>query len=90
MDHSGGAAQDDEGAYEKDSEFLAAVEETFGEEPVVLRGTLENTRAARRNFAKSLRSLVSKHRFAANEPLNLVAHSHGGNAVKEYTQLEGV
>lgn len=32
---------------------------------------------------------VGNHEFAEGEALTIIAHSHGGNAVKEYTKMEG-
>lgn len=33
--------------------------------------------------------MIGKHKFDEGEKLNIVAHSHGGNVVKEYSQMEG-
>ena len=82
-------ADDEDNTYVAGSDFLNEVENTFGEVPVVLPGELQNTRQSRRQVGIDLYNRVSRHSFKDGEPLNIVAHSHGGNAVKEYTKLDG-
>ena len=48
----------------------------------------DNSASARKVAAQELMTKISKN-LKPGEPLNVVAHSHGGNVVKEYTQLPG-
>jgi RHS repeat-associated protein len=72
----------------KGTPFNQAVSERFGEEAVVFRWSGGNTTNARAQAASVLNSFIHSH-LHGNEPLNIVAHSHGGNVVKAYTQLSG-
>lgn len=45
-----------------------------------------NTDTARHAAAEQLRSIIAHHKFAPGERLNLVGHSHGGNAIGFATQ----
>jgi RHS repeat-associated protein len=71
------------------SAFNAAVSRTFGEQAVAFSWSGENNVAARAEAARQLWVLVKGHHFVEGESLNMVAHSHGGNVVKAYTQLAG-
>jgi len=79
------------GTRTKDSEldqgFLEAIGRSFGETVEVLPGRLPNNDAGRQEFAGALNKMISAHPFADGEPLNIVAHSHGGNVVKIYSNL---
>ncbi|MFC1659686.1 hypothetical protein ACFL0U_03915, partial [Pseudomonadota bacterium] len=46
-----------------------------------------NTQEDRAEATYDLLNLVNNYDFKEDEPLNLVAHSHGGNVVKEFTNL---
>ena len=45
-----------------------------------------NYKQARFNGASGLANYINNYKFAEGEKLNIVAHSHGGNVVKEMTQ----
>jgi len=71
----------------QNSAFRAQVEKTFGETAVLLPNNfMGNSVQARSAAAKQLISIIAAHKFAPGEKLNIVAHSHGGNAVAEATQ----
>jgi RHS repeat-associated protein len=66
--------------------FKKQVEKTFGEKAIVLdNGGMGNTKNARTEAARKINEIIKNHEFAEGEKLNIVAHSHGGNAVKEAT-----
>ena len=69
--------------------FNKAVSATFKETAVVFNWGGANTVAARNAGAAALSEMVSRHKFAPGEKLNIVAHSHGGNVVKAYTNVTG-
>jgi hypothetical protein len=71
------------------SGFNKAVSATFKETAVAFNWSGDNTIAARTAGATALAAMISKHKFAPGEKLNIVAHSHGGNVVKTYTGLSG-
>ena len=71
----------------EDSEFRKRVEKSFGEKAVVVNNAgMKNDKAARTATAKMIQDLVKNHNFAEGEQLNIVAHSHGGNAAFEATK----
>ncbi|MBI5085835.1 MAG: RHS repeat-associated core domain-containing protein [Acidobacteria bacterium] len=71
----------------EDSEFRKRVEKSFGEKAIVLPNSgMKNDKAARSAAAKMIVELVKQHTFADGEKLNIIAHSHGGNAVFEATK----
>lgn len=70
------------------SEFNKAVSRTFGETALAFQWSGSNRRGPREKAALELRAFVEAH-HVEGEALNIVAHSHGGNIVKEYTTLPG-
>lgn len=70
-----------------DTPFNAAMANYFGEDVYVLewRGQTYERESAMQSLLNAVRS----HDFAEGERLNIVAHSHGGNIVKDYTWQEG-
>jgi hypothetical protein len=70
-----------------DPEFRKDVEETFGEKLINFEWTGGNTKEARSEAALKLYELFKNYEFAPNEKLNLIAFSHGGNVLKEFTSL---
>jgi RHS repeat-associated protein len=71
----------------KQSKLVQQVSKAFGERAVVLNNSnMANTPQGRAAAAKAILSLVANHKFAEGENLNIVAHSHGGNAVFSATQ----
>ena len=48
----------------------------------------ENTIEARNEAAKKIKSYIENYEFAEGEQLNLIGFSHGGNVVKEVTNLD--
>jgi len=70
-----------EDAWNANADFVKQVGRTFGETPIILGKDVwsgDNTDSARRNAAKALVDLINRKR-RAGEPVNVVAHSHGGN-----------
>jgi RHS repeat-associated protein len=67
--------------------FNKAVSDTFGERALPFDWSGGNSRRARTEAARSLAAFVANRQ--PGEPLNIVAFSHGGNVLKEYTNLEG-
>ncbi len=74
---------------QQDAAFNRVVGETFGESAVPHDWSGGNSPAARTEAAAGLKAMIDAHEFGEGESLNIVAHSHGGNVVKEYTQLQG-
>jgi RHS repeat-associated protein len=74
--------------HKKGTVFNKAVSQRFGEQAVTFRWSGDNTKVGRAEAAKQLQAFIDKHR-KSGEPLNIVAHSHGGNVVKAYTQSKG-
>jgi RHS repeat-associated protein len=74
--------------HEPGTPFNQAVSQRFGEDAKVFRWSGDNNKSGRAEAAKQLREFIAKNR-KPGEPLNIVAHSHGGNVVKAYTQLDG-
>ena len=71
-----------------DPQFLKTVGNTFGEKVVQLDWAPgELSVKARSGAAHKLNSLVKNHVFTPGEELNMIGHSHGGNVLKEFTQL---
>ncbi len=76
--------------------FNQAVSESFGEKAELLTmknednstKALENTPESREEFAQLLNKRISGHKFRPGEKLNIIAHSHGGNVVKAYTNMD--
>ncbi len=68
-------------------DFIANVENTFGEEPKILSWSGGNSRSARSEGASMLVDLIDNHPFTADEKLNLIGHSHGGNIAIEASHL---
>jgi RHS repeat-associated protein len=69
--------------------FNTAVSTTFGEQAQVFEWSGSNKTGARASAAEGLKQMIDAHTFEEGESLNIVAHSHGGNVVKAYSQLEG-
>jgi len=69
--------------------FNTAVSATFGEQAQVFEWSGNNKTGARASAAEGLQQMIDAHTFGEGESLNIVAHSHGGNVVKAYSQLEG-
>ncbi|MEO8660106.1 MAG: RHS repeat-associated core domain-containing protein [Bryobacteraceae bacterium] len=71
----------------RQSKFVQSVSKTFGEQAVVLNNpNMANTPQGRAAAANAIKALVANHKFGEGEKLNIVAHSHGGNAVFAATQ----
>ncbi len=70
-----------------DPKLRNAVEQTFNEELTDFEWTGGNTQEARTQAAHNLNEIISNHEFAPGEQLNLVGFSHGGNDLKEFTQI---
>ena len=66
------------------AEFQKAVSATFREPAVLFNWSGGNSKKARAAAAQGLAVFI-KQNLKAGEKLNIVAHSHGGNVVKEYT-----
>ena len=67
---------------------LKTMEETCGEEVIEFSWSGGNTREARKEAAlKLLKEEIQDKPLKEGEPLNFVEHSHGGNVLKEFTQL---
>ena len=63
------------------------MEKTFGEKAIVLDNhKMGNDKKSRTEAAKMINDIIKNHEFAEGEKLNIVAHSHGGNAVFEATK----
>jgi len=73
---------------QQNAPFQKSVSKTFGENAVAFNWSGNNNRADRTAAAKALAKFIAQHEFKSGEKLNIVAHSHGGNVVKEYTQLK--
>lgn len=65
--------------WQNEQGFLGRIQSTFGEKPTVLNWSGGDNRWERAAAAGQLFSLVNNHEFKANEKLNIVGHSHGGN-----------
>ncbi len=74
---------------QQNTPFNKAVTKTFVEQAIVRpwSGGLSDT--ARTAGAKSLYNYIKAYSFKPGEKLNIIAHSHGGNVVKEYSQMKG-
>jgi len=80
-----------------DPAFIKAVGNTFNEDVVQFDwsgkgGTAngsgaENSSEARSTAAIRLAQFVEGYQFKEGEPLNIIAHSHGGNVIKDFTQF---
>ena len=70
-----------------DQKFRIDVEETFDEKLTEFEWSGGNTKEARSEAADNLNNIISLHQFKPGEKLNLVGFSHGGNIIKEFTQL---
>jgi RHS repeat-associated protein len=68
------------------SDFNTSVSNTFGDKAVSFNWTGGNNDSAREDAALALAVFI-QGRLGDNEALNIVAHSHGGNVVKLYSQL---
>ena len=66
---------------------LFAYAEALGVPVVFFEWLGGNTDAARMEAAERLRALIAEHEFAPDEPLNVIAHSHGGNVVLAASHL---
>jgi len=63
------------------SDLKVQVEKTFGEQATVLNNNgMDNTDEARKAAAEDIKNIINNHDFKEGETLNIVAHSHGGNA----------
>ncbi len=71
--------------YAQGSDLMKSIQNTFGEEPIVTKTQLPNSRAARWARAREIEEIVNTHEFSEGEPLIIVGHSHGNNAVANYT-----
>ncbi len=65
--------------YEPGTQPYEDIKAVFGEEPVVLSWTGENTARARQCAADQLAAFISNYQPKAGEQLNVVGFSHGGN-----------
>lgn len=71
----------------KQAKFVQQVSKAFGERAVVLNNpNMANTAQGRATASQAIEDLVANHKFGQGEKLNIVAHSHGGNAVFAATQ----
>ena len=70
-----------------DKNFIKSVGDTFNEKVEQLRWSGGNTKEARTEGAEGLAKMVENHKFKEGEKLNIVGHSHGGNVMKEFTQM---
>ena len=82
-----------------DPDFIQAVGETFKEEVVQFDWSGKDGEAgkegdgaelspeARERAAERLKELIENYKFAPNEKLNIVGHSHGGNVIREFTEI---
>lgn len=64
-----------------------SIENQFNEPVTDFTWSGNNDKSARMVAAEDLNTIIANHQFAEGEKLNIVAHSHGGNVVKEFTQL---
>ena len=72
----------------EEDEFRKLVEKTFGEKAIVLdNNKMGNDKKSRNEAANKINDIIKNHEFSEGEQLNIVAHSHGGNAVFEATQI---
>jgi RHS repeat-associated protein len=71
--------------WNENSEFYKRVKATFKDKTVILQWSGGNSREARKAAAEALAQLVKEHKFADGEKLNIVAHSHGGNAAFQFS-----
>ena len=69
-------------------EFIASLKKTYGEDVVLVEWSGGNTNQARKDGAKQLYDAILENQ-KPGESLNLVGHSHGGNVIKEFTQIYG-
>jgi RHS repeat-associated protein len=70
------------------SDFNNAVSATFGEQAIPFNWSGGNSQAARSEGAAALFNAIEVNPLAYGETLNIVAHSHGGNLVKEFSNLD--
>jgi hypothetical protein len=80
-----------------DRDFIDAVSKTYGEkvyqfdwsgEGGTANGTgADNKRESRENAAVRLTEYVENYQFKDGEKLNVIGHSHGGNVLKDFTQM---
>ncbi len=70
-----------------DQDFREAVEKNFDEKLTDFEWSGGNTKAARLEAAQKLYNIFENYEFAPGEKLNLIGFSHGGNVIKEFTQL---
>jgi RHS repeat-associated protein len=77
------------GTWAKDEDWPAkgAFNQAVSQRAVAFRWSGGNTKGARAEAAKQLKAYIQANR-KPGEPLNIVAHSHGGNVVKAYTQMQ--
>jgi RHS repeat-associated protein len=71
------------------SSFNTAVSNTFGEAAQQFQWDGANTKSARTTGASNLLNWLRNNPLKPGEALNIVAHSHGGNLIKEFTNLPG-
>ena len=69
-------------------EFIASLKKTYGEDVVLVEWSGGNSTQARKDGAKQLYDAILQSQ-KPGESLNLVGHSHGGNVIKEFTQIYG-
>jgi hypothetical protein len=74
------------------SRFMQAVGKTFGETPDYVSWNGGNNGDARTAGAEKLAAFINSPgvigRLIGGEKLNIVAHSHGGNVIKEYSNSD--
>ena len=71
-------------------EFRESIKTLTGDEKQDdIKWSGDNTKQARAEAANKISNLINNYEFAENEPLIFVAHSHGGNVVKEYSNMVG-
>ncbi|NBX53419.1 MAG: hypothetical protein EBT63_07225, partial [Proteobacteria bacterium] len=70
-----------------DPDFRHTIEKTFNEKLIEFEWTGGNTKEARTEAAQKLYDIFQDYEFAPGEKFNLIAFSHGGNVLKEFTSL---
>jgi len=70
-----------------DPEFKKDVEKTFDEKLTDFEWTGGNTTEARYEAAVKLNGILKDYEFTPGEKFNLIGFSHGGNVLKEFTQI---
>lgn len=72
-------------------EMAGLASDTFNNDSTKKTGTIfwkgGNTKEDRTDTAYKIFEYVSNYEFAEGEPFNIVGHSHGGNVIKEFTNI---